>query len=116
MPKIKRIVFVATDAELSKASYRNRLKVAVYNVGTGQREWPTKIQDMFLHADMNGIDIRFPDGRKFPIPLVDDVWDNNERYIRTFFASKQCVHPAKDRLIDLYFRVMMPEIQKHFNR
>ena len=116
MPKKKlRTVFVATDAKLDKKSYRNRLKMAVLNTGIGQRDWPTAIQDMFLYADMKGIDIRDTSEKRIEIPLVDDVW-NNERYIREFLASERCVHPEKDRLIDLYFRVMMPDIARHFDR
>ena len=115
MLRKRRVVTVATDEELRRPSYRNRLKLAVRNTGIGQREWPTAIQDMFLSADGRGIGFRYICGKSFPVPLVDDVWDN-ERYVREFLASEVCEYPEKDRLIDLYFRVMMPDIARHFGR
>ena len=111
----KRIVIVATDEELRRPSYRNRLKLAVRNTGIGQRDWPTKIQNMFLRADMRDTVFQYESKEPFPIPLVDDLW-RNERYVREFLASRECEYPQKDRLIDLYFRVEMPEIAKHFGR
>ena len=111
----KRIVIVATDEELRRPSYRNRLKLAVRNTGIGQRDWPTAIQDMFMHADMRGIQFRRASGKPFPIPLIDDVWCN-ERYVREFLASEACTYPEKDLLIDLYFRVKFPSVARHFGR
>ena len=116
MLRRKQIVLVASDAELCSRSYRNRLKMAVRNTGRGQRDWPTSIQDALLYADMKGIELRYPCGARFAIPLVDDVWNGNERYVREFLASETCKFPEKDRLIDLYFRVMMPDIARHFSR
>ena len=115
MLKKVRIVTVATDEELRQPSYRNRLKLAVRNTGIGQRDWPTAIQDAFLRADMRGVRFQYASGEYFPIPLIDDVW-LNERYVREFLASRKCAFPDKDRLIDLYFRVEMPNIARHFGR
>lgn len=108
-------VTVATNEELRRTSYRNRLKLAVRNTGIGQRDWPTAVQDALLHADMRDIKLRYASGESFATPLVDDVW-RNERYVRVFLASEACESPAKDRLIDLYFRVEMPDIARHFGR
>lgn len=116
MPKKIGIVIVATNIELDNQVYRRRLTIAVQNTATGQRDWPTVIQDMLLYADMKGITIRYSFGKPFRIPLVDDVWNDNERYIREFLASTRCEYPDKDRLIDLYFRVMMPDVARHFSR
>ena len=116
MPKVQKSVVVATDEELGKKSYRNRLKLAVYNAGIGQREWPTMIQDAMLRACIEEIELRYANGREFVIPLVDDVWEGNERYVREFLVSRECIHPEKDRLIDLYFRIMMPDVARHFGR
>ena len=115
MIRERRIVTVATDEELRRPSYRNRLRLAVRNTGIGQRDWPTAIQDMFLHADLQGVEFQYANGERFDIPLVDDVW-RNERYVREFLASEVCEHPQKDRLIDLVFRVEMPDVARHFGR
>ena len=115
MLRRRKIVTVATDDELKSTSYRNRLKLAVRNTGIGGREFPTAIQHMFLRADMRGIEFRYATEERFPIPLVDDVWCN-ERYVRVFLASEVCEFPEKDRLIDLFFRVEMPNIARHFGR
>ena len=101
MLRERRIVTVATDEELRLSSYRNRLKLAVRNTGIGQRDWPTAIQDMFLRADMQGIEFQYANGKRFEIPLVDDVW-RNERYVREFLASDACEHLQKDRLLDVF--------------
>ena len=116
MPKVEHVVFVATDEELRRPSYRERLKLAVRNVDIGQRDWPTAIQDMLLYADMCGIEFRYSFGKLYPIPLVDDIWNGNERYVREFLASTRCVYPERDRLFDLFFRVKAPEIARHFGR
>lgn len=115
MPKTRKTITVATDDELQRNSYRNRMKVAVQNVDIGSREWPTEIQNMFLYVDMRGIKLRYANGKPFAIPLVDDVW-KNERYVRLFLESDFCEFPEKDRLIDLYFRVTYPDIARHFGR
>lgn len=115
MLRRKRIVIVAPDEDLRRPSYRNRLKLAVRNIGIGQRDWPTEIQNMFLRADRRGTVFQYESKAPFPIPLVDDVW-RNERYVREFLASEECEYPQKDRLIDLYFRVEMPNIARHFGR
>ena len=111
----KRIVIVAKDEDLRRRSYFLRLQLAVRNAGISDREWPTVIQDMFLRADMRGTVFQYESKEPFPIPLVDDVW-RNERYVREFLASGECEYPQKDRLIDLYFRVEMPNIARHFGR
>ena len=108
-------ITVAAVEELRRRSYWNRLKMAVLNTGIGEREWPTEIQNMFLHADMQGAKFRYECGKPFPIPLVDDVW-GNERYTRIFLSLEECVYPAKDRLYDTFFRVKFPNIARHFGR
>ena len=108
-------VTVATDEELRRPSYRNRLKLAVRNTGIGQRDWPTAIQDMFLRADMQGIEFRYASGERFEIPLVDDYWPD-ERHIRTFMASEACEHPVRDRLIDCFFWTEMLNATRNLRR
>lgn len=109
MSKETRRVTVATLEELYSVPYRNHIKAEVARTGFSQRDWPTKIQDALLYADRHNIGLY----ERFPIPLVDDVWNDNERYMREFMASEECLYPERDRLIDLYFRLMM---QDHFGR
>lgn len=112
----RRIVTVATDEELRLSSYRNRLKLAVRNTGIGQRDWPTAIQDMFLRADMQGIEFQYANGERFDIPLVDHVWCGNERFVREFLASDACKHPAKDRLLDTFLWTEMLRATRNLRR
>lgn len=112
MLRRKKTVLLASTSELCDPFYRNRLKMAVRNAGMSQREWPTGIQDKLLHADMKEIELRYPCGAEFPIPLVDNVWNGNERYVREFLASETCEYPEKDRLIDLYFWLTMLDISR----
>ena len=116
MSRKVRKIEVATLEQLQSTPYRRRLKMAVENTGNGQREWPTAIQDALLHADRRNIGLYYTSGQRFIIPLVDDVWNDNERYMREFMASEECVYPERDRLIDLYFRIMMPDVARHFER
>lgn len=113
--EVRKTVVVATNEELERTSYRNRLKMAVRNTGFSHREWPTHVQDGMLHAYLKKIDLRYASGKVFDISLVDDVW-RNERYIREFLKSEDCKYPEKDRLVDLYFRIMHPDIARHFGR
>lgn len=114
MLKHVRTINVA-DLELYVLPYRNRLKIAVLNTRIGQRDWPTAIQDAMLKAYLSGAQILTNAGEPFEIPLVDDVW-GNERYVREFLASEGCMYPEKDRLLDLFFRLEMPDIARHFGR
>lgn len=115
MRKKTRIVIVATDEELNSPPYFKRLQMAVRNSGIGERDWPTAIQHSLMIADMRGTVFQYATREHFPIPLVDDVW-GNERYVREFLVFGECKYPAKDRLIDLFYRIEMPEIAKHFGR
>jgi hypothetical protein len=106
--------YLATNAEIHNPHYRAKLKIAVDNIGIGQRDWLTAIQDACLHVDMQGDEIWVP-AEVYPIPLVDDVIAG-ERYIRDFMRSEACEFPERDKLIDLYFRIMHPQIARHFGR
>lgn len=110
-----RVAYVATTEKISDQNYRENLKQAVRDSEIGQREWPTEIQNSLLYAYLNGIVIVYASGKPFDWPLVDDVWGNNERYIREFLASTHCSYPARDSLIDLYFRIMEPELAVTFH-
>lgn len=79
-----------------------------------EREWPTVLQHLMMHAESRGIRFRYADGRDFGHPHVDDVW-KDERYIRSFLRHEVCTHPAKDELVALCLMLMMrypEEIEK----
>ena len=115
MPRRREIVTAATDEELKSPPYFKRLQLAVRNTDLGERDWPTAIQHSLMIADMRGTVFQYATREHFPIPLIDDVW-GNERYVREFLAFDECKYPAKDRLIDIFFRIEMPEIARHFGR
>ena len=113
--KPNKIITVATDAELQDLVARRRRKLAVRNTVISQRQFPTEIQDMFLKAYLLGITFQYAPA-PFDIPFVDEVWADDDRFIGKFLSSDTCEFPEKERLIDLYFRVKMPDIARHFLR
>ena len=106
--------YLATTAQISDPHYRAKLKLAVRNLPIGQRDWLTAIQDAGLHVDMQGGEVWVPE-EPYPFPLADDVIPS-ERYIRDFLRSEVCEHPSRDKLIDLYFRILHPRVARHFDR
>lgn len=100
----------ASDSQLKLPEYRLGMKYAVtLSKVIPQFEWKTAIQNALLLADGKDIKLFDPAGMPIDIPLVDDNWSGNDRYIRDFLASKKCTKLEYDRLIDLYFRIMLPE-------
>ena len=99
------IVVLASDKQLGDQNYRRRLKDAVRLSGIPQRAWRNVIQDSFLYADLIGIIFVFPDVVPYPVPMVDEVWIRNPRYIREFLQSRRSSHLERDRMIDAYFRI-----------
>lgn len=114
MPNSAPRYYLAKTSEITDMRYRARLKLAVENLDIGQRDWLTAIQDCLLHVDMQSGEIWVPT-EPYPIPLADDVI-SGERYIRDFLRSETCDFAERDKLIDLYFRIMHPRIARHFKR
>ncbi len=106
----RKTILVASDEELQNNKYMKKLKAAVRLFRIDQNEWKDLIQNMLLFADGAGYRFYFPDGQPYDIPLVDDVWKNADRYIRDFMMYERCKHIERARLIDLYFRVMIPTL------
>jgi hypothetical protein len=104
--------WMATTEQISDAEYRAHLKAAVLQTDIGEREWMTAAQDALLHVDLKDRQIWRPP-ELYPIPLADDVLVD-ERYIRQFIKSEACIYPERDKLIDLYFRILASEIAKDF--
>ena len=103
---------LASKDQLSKPSYYARLQNTVRSFEISEREWPTKIQNMFLKIDMQGGRI-VTSPEPYPIPLIDDV--AHERFMRDFLASDECENFEIARIVDLYFRVLYPRIARHFD-
>jgi len=106
--------WLATTEEISDLAYRADLKEAVAGQNIGEREWLTALADALLQAFLNNGRIWRP-MEPYPTPFVDDVIPN-DRYMRDFMRSNQCEYPERDKLIDLYFRIMAPDIARRFGK
>lgn len=100
-------IFMASHTDIKNISYREGIKYAVKRSPIGQRDWKMAIQDALLLADGKGYQLRDHSGNPVETPLVDDFWSRNDRYIRDFLTSEKCTQPEYDRMIDLYFKIML---------
>lgn len=122
--KSKRLVIVATDAELLSEHYYRRLWMAARNIKISRREWLDVLADCL--RDTHDMYICYPYGEPYVIPFVDDVMgdDPDNRWMSDFLrsdpsGSKPSARSRKlerVRLIDLYFRITHPKIARHFGR
>ena len=120
----KRLVIVATDAELLSEHYYRRLWIAARNIKISRREWLDELANCL--RDTHDIDIRYPYGEPYIIPFVDEAMgdDPDNRWMSDFLRSDPSgVKPStrsrkleRVRLIDLYFRITHPRIARHFDR
>ena len=121
--KKKRVVYVATDAEILNEHYYRRLWIAAKNVEVSRRDWLDEIADCL--RDTCDIEILYSSGKSYPIPYVDDVFDDGEmRWMGEFLRGRCCGNRPRTtsrkiervKLIDLYFRIKHPTIAQHFGR
>ena len=61
---------LATNAQLVRTSYRERLKLAARNCGISDRDFATAVQDALLHVDMQHAEI-WTAPELIEIPLID---------------------------------------------
>ena len=114
----KRVVVVASKAELTNPHYNKRLWLAARNMLISRRNWPDVIADALYH--FNG-EIMIGNGMRWPIPDVDDVL-GDPRWFSYYFEDVDGEPRRKIRLIerlrliDLYFRIKHPHIARHFGR
>lgn len=113
MKKPTLIYQLASNEQLMKRSYFARLQNTVRSFEISEREWPTKIQHMFLKVDMQGGQI-VTAPEPYSIPLIDDL--AHERFIRDFLAAEECENFEIARIVDLYVRVLYPRIARHFDK
>lgn len=114
----KRVVVVASKAELTNPHYNKRLWLAARNMLISRRNWPDVIAAALY--DFTG-DIMLGNGMRWPIPDVDDVL-GDPRWFSYYFEDvggepRRTVRLIERlRLIDLYFRIKHPHIARHFGR
>lgn len=120
----KRVVIVATDAELLSEHYYRRLWMAARNIKISRRKWLDVLADCL--RDSHDLDIRYPYGEPYEIPFVDEAMgdDHDNRWMSDFLRSDpsgskpsaRSRRLERVRLIDLYFRIAHPKIARHFGR
>lgn len=116
--RTKRIVIVATDQELRDPHYYKRLWLAARNMHS-RRRWLDVIADTLYNFDG---DILNSDGTPWEMPDIDDIF-GDPRWFSTWFEVGPDGGPRRNvrdierlRLIDLYFRIALPAIARHFGR
>lgn len=120
----KRVVYVATDAEILNEHYYRRLWIAARNINIPRRSWLDEIANCI--RDSYDIKILHPSGEPYSIPFVDDVFndDDDMRWMGEFLRSDPGGEGPRHKsrmterlkLIDLYFRIKLPNIAWHFGR
>lgn len=114
----KRVVTVASKQELIDPHYSRRLWLAARNMPYSRRQWLNKLAEAIYGFD--GV-ILLPDGRRFPLPDIDAVM-GDPRWLSYYFEELNGLPKREVKLIerllilDLYFRIAKPDIQRHFGR
>ncbi len=116
--KYKKVIIVASDKELTDPHYSQRLWLAARNMPISRRQWLDVMANTIFNFD--GV-ILSPEGTLWPIPEVDDVM-GDPRWISLYFEEsdgkpRRAVKLIERlRMLDLYFRIAKPHIQRHFKR
>lgn len=111
-------VVIASKQEITDPHYNFRLWLAARNMKVSRREWPNLIADAIYGYEGK---IYCPDGRLWPIPDVDEVL-GDPRWFSYYFEEingaprREVRLIEKLRLIDLFYRISKPDIQRHFGR
>lgn len=121
--KSKRVITVATKAELLSEHYYRRLWLAARNLPIPRRGWLDEIAACFF---MFQEVIIYRSGEPFSIPLVDDIFgdDPDMRWLSYYLSADDSGTVPRTisrkiervQLIDLYFRIKYPKIAQHFGR
>lgn len=116
---MKRVIFVATNEELSNPVYLLRLWLAARNMPFSRRQWPNVICNGIYEFD--GVIVVGPYGLYWPIPDIDQVL-GDPRWLSYWFEESNG-KPLRDvrmierlRVIDLWFRICRPAIWSSFGR
>ena len=124
LKKNKRVVRVATMAELTNQHYYRRMWMAVKNVDIGgRRKWLDELAACFRDYEC---EIVYPSGQPFPLGDIDEIFgdDPDVRWLGYYLRSDPTGTQPKAmsrkleriRILDLYFRVKYEKIAQHFSR
>ncbi|ODS22476.1 hypothetical protein AB835_13910 [Candidatus Endobugula sertula] len=116
--------FTLTDpAILLSGSYYRRLWLTIKNIPLSRREWLDTLANML--RDYDGM-IYTEDGQLYEFPFIDDVFANDAdmRWISYYLEPDETgfLPRSKSRkierlqLLDLYCRIKLPDIARHFAR
>ena len=121
--KRKKVVRVATTAELRNPHYYRKLWIAARNLDIPRRAWLDVLADCFRDAEHH---IVYTSGEPFELPDIDELFgdDPDGRWFSYYLKSDPsgslplATSPKFERvqIIDLYFRLMYPNIAAHFGR
>lgn len=119
--QVKRVVRVASDAQLLNRHYRRRLWMAARNMGISRRKWLDELADVIYNFDG---EILYPNGTKWDISDIDiDEIMGNSRWMSAFLEKNNNGEPCREtplierlRIIDLFFQIKYPHIHRHFGR
>lgn len=124
LAKYKKLIRVATRAELRDMHYYRRLWVAFNNLNVSRRDFLDELAATFRDYYMDDNLVIHASGIPYDLPDIDMVFgdDPEMRWLSLFRKSDQTgEHPnsmsrkyERLRLIDLYFRIKYPQIARHF--
>jgi hypothetical protein len=110
------VIYLVTNWQLQDRNYYVRLWRAVRSLNYSRRQWRERLSDML--RDYNGA-IHYAPGVPFKIPLVDDVFGNDEGmrwlsyYLKADTSDRRPLMKSRSferlRLLDLYIRIHHPE-------
>lgn len=114
----RRVVVVASKAELTHPVYSKRLWLAVRNTPFSTRQWPNVIDEAI--QSFHGL-ILCPRGLRWPVPYVDKTMGSSRGL--AYYLEERDGEPRRSvrnhersRLLDLWFRLERPGVQRHFGR
>lgn len=120
---VKPIITLTPLSELLSEPYYRRLWLAVRNTEISRRNWLDELANTF--RDFEGT-FETENGRPFELPLVDDVFGNDDdmRWLGYYlkpdatglFPFSYSRKIERLQLLDLYFRIKHPHIARHFKK
>ena len=121
--KKKRIVYVATRAELMNEHYYWRLWLVIRNMLISRRNWLEELSLLFAnHPD---VIILYRSRETFIIPFVDDVFANDHemRWMSYYLEQDDFGIPRRKarnlerlQLLDLFIKIKYPSVARHFGK
>ncbi len=119
----KRIVYVATRAELMNEHYYWRLWLLIRNMLISRRQWLEELS--FLPIDHPDVIIAYRSGESFIMPFVDDVFGNDHemRWLSYYLEQDDFGIPrrkarnlARLQLLDLFVKIKYPSVARHIGK